>query len=66
MFKVIFLIIYQKYLSLLQKYDINNINVFMKTEEILGKIERIVYSKQNSFNPNFVLNNDFKQTKEDC
>ena len=24
------------------------------------------YSKQNSFNPNFVLNNDFKQTKEDC
>jgi hypothetical protein len=24
------------------------------------------YSKQNTFNPNFVLNNDFKQTKEDC
>lgn len=24
------------------------------------------YSKQNAFNPNFVLNNDFKQTKEDC
>ena len=24
------------------------------------------YSKQNNENPNFVLNNDFKQTKEDC
>lgn len=24
------------------------------------------YSKQNTFNPNFVLNNDFKQAKEDC
>lgn len=24
------------------------------------------YSKQNTFNPNFILNNDFSQVKEDC